>query len=222
MDITRALALTAQHAVNETELGWLAKTAESAHVIIEIGSFIGRSTLALVNSPGTVYCVDPWDWRGGTTLTGGHMTHVVPPPGHYDPTRPVAWSKDDVYAIWYENLKDFIDAGRVIPVRALAADALPYFVEKGIKADLIFIDSSHTYPATQWEIANYSPLLRDAASVLSGHDYDWPKAPAGQAGVTKAVNEAFPGPNRVGHCDTIWFTRPLDPNWKATPTWFTT
>jgi predicted O-methyltransferase YrrM len=60
------------------ELEWLQATASQMNTVVEIGSFKGRSTIALLNGcKGIVFSIDPWD--------GG----------------------DDVYAEYIYNTKEF-------------------------------------------------------------------------------------------------------------------
>src|ERR1700679_2561854 len=59
IDITRALATPDLRWPNEHELQWLAEQASTHHKIVEVGSFLGRSTIAMaMHTPGLVYAVD--------------------------------------------------------------------------------------------------------------------------------------------------------------------
>lgn len=50
--------------------------------------------------------------------------------------------------------------------------------------DFVFLDSSHTYPETKWEILKWYPKVKDEC-VLAGHDYNSPE-------VNLSVNEVVP------------------------------
>jgi hypothetical protein len=196
MKIDNALGILPNHAVNDTELTWLAMKAMQANTIIEIGSYLGRSTRALGdNTPGIVYAVDPWTWRGAVKLGAegpdGHMTQTA---------------KDDVWNAFRTNLADLIDSGKVLPCRMTSKHFYQSecCVKPGhpfVRADLIFIDGNHQYADVSWEIEHYRTLLTPGG-IICGHDYDWPSIGCGQPGVTKAVNEAFRG--AISHCDSIW------------------
>lgn len=54
--------------MNETELSWLYEQALEMNIIVEIGSFEGRSTNALLSAnKGTVYSIDSFDKRFATS-----------------------------------------------------------------------------------------------------------------------------------------------------------
>src|SRR5262245_48308471 len=67
----------------EAELAWLEEQALERTIIVEIGSWQGRSTKALAATPGTVYAVD--DWRGENddpvedlgALFAGHLADEI-------------------------------------------------------------------------------------------------------------------------------------------------
>jgi predicted O-methyltransferase YrrM len=175
LDIEKALAI--QGWMSEEELTWLATNAASAAIVIEIGSFQGRSTRALGDHcQGTVYAVDPWE----RYLENHGAPHDLD-------------QSDDTFR---QNLCDLIDAGKV-PVKGLSKDVLGSGVLE--PADLIFLDGDHRYETVLWELVAYSRLLRPGG-IMSGHDYYHPSCP----GVRQAVDDVF-GPANVNHCGNIWW-----------------
>lgn len=165
--------------MNEAELDWLSKYARISNIIVEFGSFQGRSTRALAdNLPenGKLYAVDTWGGR--SFKEDGSQLNVT--------------TLDDM-KVFCINLRDHIDSGRVIPTCCKAK----HFVMKE-KADMVFIDADHRYAAVMEDIQKAMELLRNGG-IISGHDYnrdDWP-------GVKRAVLDSFASP--VQTCDSIWW-----------------
>lgn len=171
--------VTGWMAVNE--LIWLAERAAKSNVVVEIGSWKGRSTKALaMATPGVVYSVDHW--------------LSEPPPSDESKTKG-DWeevSKRGSAALRAEfesNLGPEILAGKCIPIGLPSAKALPVVLEKlgGKKIDMIFIDGDHDYEMIKQDIQLWAPHVA-ATGLLCGHDYDekwWP-------GVIRAVKELVP------------------------------
>lgn len=172
--------------MSEEELRWLAERAQSSNAIVEVGSFRGRSARALADhTRGVVWCVDPWD---GVYLRDDGAVHTK--------------INTAVYPEFCANLRDHIDVGRVVPVRAKSLDAetLELLIDAvGEGADLVFLDGDHRRSVVREEIDTYRSLVK-AGGILAGHDYthgDWP-------GVKEAVDEAF---EQVSLCGSIWWVR---------------
>lgn len=155
---------------------WLKRRAKKALRIIEVGVWKGRSTAILARySKGRVWAVD--HWQG------------VP----HDPAQHDQWyaeadaTGDAIYAEFRRNLRGYIKAGRVVPVRAASVDAAAQLLRAhGPVYDLIFIDADHSYEGCRADILAYRPLVKPGG-ILSGHDYDLP-------GVKQAVDELIPKP----------------------------
>jgi predicted O-methyltransferase YrrM len=163
--------------MSETELLWLASRAREAKVIVEVGSYKGRSTRALAdNCPGVVYAVDPWD--GIYVFDSGREC-------------PIETRQWEVFA---RNMVDHLDLGKVVALKHQFKDALAV-LPTGV--DLVFLDGDHRYESVVQDIAWGSGLLRPGG-ILSGHDYahaEWP-------GVKRAVDLAFSDTQVV---DSIWW-----------------
>lgn len=69
--------------MSPTELNWLRTTAATMDSVVEIGVLHGRSAFALLTGcPGPVYCIDPWNDKGGHSLPSfigncGHFDNLV-------------------------------------------------------------------------------------------------------------------------------------------------
>ncbi len=160
VDISRSLTIGGW--MSEVELTWLATQALTHDMIVEFGSLHGRSTRAMAdNNSGIIWAVDPW--AGDYFAEDGNSiqlsTYVMP--------------------YFIQNLKDKIDAGRVIPVRKFSYQfSLPHTV------DMVFIDGDHRYKTVVKDIKKAYELLR-SGGLICGHDYDHDRWP----GVKQAVDE---------------------------------
>ena len=153
----------------ESELETLAKWSNrypSIHNrIIEVGSWMGRSTRAICdNSGAVVICVDAWK-----------------------PTKEAPdWDFELAYKEFHENLRDHIDSGRLIIFQGDSVETAHELVKVYGKryADMVFLDAGHNYEYIRDDILAYKPLVK-IGGLLCGHDYNWP-------GVEQAVKELLP------------------------------
>ena len=163
MGIEKALEI--QGWMEDCSLEWLAEQASCHRAIVEIGSWLGKSTRALAeNTHGVVYAVDTWigSHDDGNTL---HRDILA--------DKPEGWLFDE----FKRNMED-LDNILIMKMTSLkAAEKL-----KGQRFDMIFIDASHNYEAVKSDILAWRPLLTDGG-LFCGHDY------FGDCGVTRAVNE---------------------------------
>lgn len=177
---TIRIASTIQGWMSDIELHWLIATASMLgenRVFVEIGSYRGRSTVAIGRSLGNgalLYCVDTWQ---------GDL---------YD-------TEDlnvDLYSIWLGNVLGHAFARPIVPIRQPSARASELFATSSI--DWVFIDGSHLFEHISKDIALWLPKLRPGG-IISGHDYvdDCP-------GVIGAVDNSFPERSIE---DKIWWAR---------------
>lgn len=175
VDISRALTIGGW--MSEDELLWLATQARYHQYIVEFGSLHGRSARAMADNlcyAGKIWCVDPW--AGDYINEEGEKLNQV-----------------NTYVMPYfvQNLKDHIEANRVVPVREFSYRfSLPH------RVDMVFIDGDHRYETVVKDIKKAYELLREGG-LICGHDYDHPAWP----GVRQAVTE-WVGPVEV--TGTIW------------------
>jgi predicted O-methyltransferase YrrM len=170
-------ALTVEGWMSEVELRWLAETAATVPeggVIVEIGSYLGRSACALAaNTRATVYCVDMWN----------HAWDGWQPPGPHSPN----------YSTFCFNTAEF---DNITPIHQPSVLAAREMFESGSRADMIFIDAAHDEMNVRRDIESWRPLLKEGG-VLAGHDYGF----TGWPDVMRVVDELIPGAMIV---DTIW------------------
>lgn len=149
VDISKAQSIPGW--MSDRELLWLAERAKECNLVVEFGSYHGRSTRALAdNCTGKIWAVDPWSGNypdeNGNVMKGVN-TYVFPQ--------------------FHKNLADHIVSGRVIPVRGFSYSfKLPHTV------DMVFIDGDHRYETVLRDIDKAYELVR-SGGIISGHDYDW-------------------------------------------------
>ena len=156
-----AKAFAIEGYMTEPELEWLFNKAGEMESVIELGSWKGRSTAALLaGCKGQVTSVD--NWKGHDPSTTGFLEREA--------------SKEDILSIFMANVGDY-------PNLNVCLGDTDGSAEEATPADMVFIDAEHTYEACKRDIQNWLPK---AKKLISGHDYcnEFP-------GVMRAVNEAF-------------------------------
>lgn len=162
-------------------ISWLTEQARESQFIIEVGSWKGKSTAALVegiDSTGEIVAVDAWV-------------------GVPDPQENL-WYKDpeDAYQTFLANMAEPIDKGLLRVLRMQSELAAMTLLAEGLSWNFIFIDADHSYGGVKADITNYLPLVTHGG-IMAGHDW-------GQDGVTRAVQEAFGSKMRHGP-ESIWY-----------------
>jgi len=131
------------------ELNWLFETAKRMESIVEVGSWKGRSTHALLSGcKGKVTAVDTW--LGSPNEVRSPTVEV---PDH------------DVYDEFIVNVGEFPNL-EVKRMTSLEAAAL--FPDKSV--DMVFIDGNHGYESVKADIEAWLPK---AKRILCGHDWHW-------------------------------------------------
>jgi predicted O-methyltransferase YrrM len=178
--LERASAIEGFTKVSELEfLCDIAGAMPDGASVVEIGSFKGRSTVAICEGIGakpgvTVWAVDTFAGDSDVVeITGGPV------------------DQEAVEAEFARNTAGY-DFLRVIVAESVAA--AEQFDRESL--DWVFIDADHSYEAVVADIAAWAPKLKPGG-LLSGHDY-------GRAGVTDAVRRSF---RAVDQAASIWYTR---------------
>lgn len=156
------------------ELRWLARTAAGHQRILEIGTYMGRSTVAMaLTTPGTVTTLDIWRGEIGTPEHNGHALNVAA----------------------VDNIRDAGVEGKVDMLTMSSAGYLTRWRAEGLEPhDLIFIDGNHD----EWEVAFdvlASIEMLAPGGVLAGHDLN-------VGGVTPALERVLPDYQKAAH--SIW------------------
>jgi predicted O-methyltransferase YrrM len=149
--------------MEKCDLLWLAHQATTFRSIVELGSYLGRSTRALAdNTPGVVLAID--DWKGPRDIpcyVGGDPT---PPKGEL-PYIP----QNQLFSKFKENVSDLLLSGKIY---ILVADHASLVGKKtSSPVDLVFLDGDHSYESVkrdvQWAL---SVLDQSKHSMICGHD----------------------------------------------------
>jgi predicted O-methyltransferase YrrM len=168
------------------ELDWLAGRAAESPVVVELGSWKGRSAAALASTcPGAVFCVDWFRGAEGSPCYG-------------EAEQPDGPAK--VKMQFLANLAGPIEAGKLFLLEMTTRAARPFLgtllASQG-GADFIFVDADHSVQAVMEDLRDYRTLVRPGG-ILAGHDFH-------MAGVAFAVREMLPGFERGP--GRIWFWR---------------
>src|SRR5712692_8403897 len=104
IDLTKAL--TVDGWMSESELRWLSEQAQKYKTIVEVGSWMGRTTRALAdNTEGTVVAVDTWEG------SQENQEFLKDKPPNY------------LFQTFSKNLGDHLKTGKVSPVHATSLSA---------------------------------------------------------------------------------------------------
>lgn len=144
-------------------------------LILEIGSWKGASAVTMADHCDrlglntTIVCVDTW--LGSREMLGDQSQ--VP---QRDVQRTHGWPM--VYHTFLANVAARGHAGRVVPFPATSRIALRWLRERGVTADLVYVDASHDYQDVLDDAMGAWSLLRPGGALL-GDDYgpSWPEVP---------------------------------------------
>ena len=146
---------------SQRELNFLHNVSKEMKTIVEIGSWKGRSTEAILSgTEATVYAVD----------------HFLGSKGEEEQHKE---AKDDV--VYNQFLANVGHHENLKVLRMSSEEAVKQFADKSV--DMVFIDGEHTYEGVKKDIEMWLPK---AKKLICGHDYcdSW-------QGVKKAIEENF-------------------------------
>lgn len=177
------------------ELEWLATQAATRKVVIEVGSWMGRSTRAIAdNLPegGVVYAVDTW-------LGSDEPNHKRLLAGK--PLSPEATKVGDNWLLdqFGNNMGEAHFAEPLYRVRCVQKTSVEAAKYLHTLADMIFLDASHDYENVLADIKAWQPLLAPGG-LMCGHDFG-----GSFNGVQNAVRVFYPKARKVG-AGSIWVT----------------
>lgn len=163
--------------MSDIELEWLARTSRFCDVIVEFGSYLGRSTRAICdNTKAIVFAVDTWSDE------------------YYNKNdKRINILVSDSYEQFNKNLSDHIESNQLKPLRCKSQE----FPDYGRIVNFVFIDADHRYEHVKADIELAERLIADGG-IIAGHDYGFDNWP----GVKQAVDEIYPEAKKVG---SIWW-----------------
>lgn len=118
--------------------------------MIEIGSYVGESTMIFAEHFKEVISVDPYV-------------------NDYDVTD-LACSYASFDKVYSQFLKNTLDIPNIKSIRDTSENALSILNTK--EWDLVYIDGIHTLEGVMFDIGNYRNLI-SKGGFISGHDYGW-------------------------------------------------
>jgi predicted O-methyltransferase YrrM len=136
--------------MTERELQWLYDMARQMNSIVEVGSWRGLSTHALLaGCRGAVYAVDTWE-GSPNELNEAHADAKT----------------QDIYEQFLANVGMFKN---LIPIRKESAEAAKLFAHESI--DMVWIDGCHM---NDYVKSDYSAWFPKCRKLICGHDLDMP------------------------------------------------
>ena len=134
--------------VRPIELGWLYTTAQRMSNVVEVGSWKGKSTDALLaGCKGTVWAVD--HFNGSKSERNSFHKEAM---------------EKDISKIFLENVGHYQNL-KLLKMDSL--EAAKRFKDKSV--DMVFIDGGHEYEEVKADIEAWLPKTR---KLICGHDYN--------------------------------------------------
>lgn len=176
--------------MTEYELGFIegwAKSAPPNGTIVEVGSFMGRSSAAwaMSSDPSVkIYCADIF-------YENFIQTHNCPD----EPNAPIS---GQLYNLWEEFKKNTKTFNSIIPIKGEVPKETAY---TGGPIDILFVDATHTNPS-DWDIIKYFVKFVKNGGLIIGHDYseDYPDVIANAA----RLSEIYKSPLKTFEWTMFW------------------
>ncbi len=140
--------------MSQPELQWLAEQASRHYLIVELGSFLGRSTRAMAdNTPGILWALDRWSRMD-------YMPDLANEP----------WIQFQL------NLSDHLSSGKVQALLLDHDSVHAFSLPQLRKLDMCFIDGDHSFDAVCRDIIEWTPRIAPGGLLCGhdAHDANWP------------------------------------------------
>jgi predicted O-methyltransferase YrrM len=136
--------------VTKEELLKLNELANGRKIAIEIGSYLGASTIAIADTiEKQLFAVDIWK----------PAPDMRPNP-----------KEGTLFENFMKNTKEYKD--KIIPIVDYSYNAINYFLKNNIKADFLFVDGDHSEKGVSQDWKLYYPILKKGAIAVF-HDWSW-------------------------------------------------
>jgi predicted O-methyltransferase YrrM len=135
--------------------------------MIEIGSYIGESTILFAEKFKNVISIDPFL----ESYDEVPLDNMV--------------NSEIIYNKFLENISKY---NNIVHIKKTSCDAFEDIQEK---VDFVYIDGLHAYEQVKKDIYNYRKIIKEGGTI-AGHDYS-----KGWIGVMNAVNESLGLPDKV-------------------------
>jgi predicted O-methyltransferase YrrM len=128
--------------------------SEATRLIVEVGSWTGRSTrfLAGLARQATIVAIDHWEGS----------------PEHHEDAE-LAPFLPHLYETFLAECWD--DRKQIVPIRANSTDGMQQVAEAGLQPDLVYIDADHSFEGVRRDLTMALELFPNA--VIVGDDLDW-------------------------------------------------
>jgi len=206
----------------------VAKDAQQDLNILEIGTWVGASTLSWLQAlkdlgvEGKITCVDIWEPYFDTTDNADV---------HYEEMNEFS-EKDLSYALFRHNIKSANFEHQVIVKKGASKDILPTLADRSF--DIIYIDGSHILDDVLTDLQEAKRLVK-LGGIICGDDLElqlnevdkanhrrgleggvdympsWQDGPEYHPGVTEAVWQVF---GEVGNWEGFWAIANTDGGWQ--------
>jgi predicted O-methyltransferase YrrM len=132
-------------------ISWINSITPTSELrIIEIGSYVGESTLIFAEHFKDVVSIDPFV-------------------NDYDPND-MACSYAPFDKVYSEFLKNTLPISNIKSIRDTSENA--FNILKNQMWDIVYIDGAHTLDAVWFDIQHYKTIIKPYG-FISGHDYGW-------------------------------------------------
>lgn len=137
--------------VTRDEQRKLHELAEKSKIGVEIGSYLGASSIAIASSAiNKLYCVDVW--KSNPKM------------------RPDPANGKTLLENFKENTKNY--KNKIEIVQEYSKDAITYFLDNNIQIDFLFIDGDHSSESVKKDWSLYKKILKQNGIVVF-HDWSW-------------------------------------------------